>query len=72
MFRKQFSLIAQEEEALKELCVFVIQVHIEACFTAGKAIEAPHRNLGFESIPSSTFQQSIFHTISQKMSKHLW
>ena len=50
MFQKQFSLIAQEEEALKKLCVFVIQVHIEAGFTAGKAIEPPYRNLAFKSL----------------------
>ena len=50
MFRKQFSFITQEEEDLKELCVFVIQVHSEACFTAGKVIEAPHRDLAFKSL----------------------
>ena len=50
MFGKQFSLIAQEEEALKKLFVFIIQVHVEACFAAGKTIEAPHWNLAFKSL----------------------
>ena len=50
MFRKQFSLIAQEKEAFKELCVFAIQVHIEAWFTVSKATEAPHRGFAFKSI----------------------
>ena len=45
MLPKQFHLIAQEEETLKELCVFVIQVHIEAYFTACKTIEAPDQDL---------------------------
>ena len=38
MLRKQFSLIAQEEKALTELCVFAIQVYIEAWFTAPEAM----------------------------------
>ena len=45
MFQKQFSLIASEEKVLKELSVFAIQVHIEAWFTASKAIETPHCEL---------------------------
>ena len=32
MFQNQFSLIAQEEEALKKLYVFAIQVYIKAWF----------------------------------------
>ena len=45
MFRKQFSLIAQEEKALTELCVFATQVYIQAWFTALEAIKALRRDL---------------------------
>ena len=69
MFRKQFGLIAQKEEALKEQCVFVTQVHIEACFTACKSIEALHRDLALN--PFFNFPTKHFLDHVQKMSKHL-
>ena len=69
MFRKQFSLIAQEEETLKELCVFVIQVYIAAWFTAPEAIEAPLQDLALlKSL--QLFNKAVFFATSQKMIKH--
>ena len=38
-------VITQEEEGIKELCVFAIQVCIEAWFTAPHAFEASRCNL---------------------------
>ena len=45
MVRKEISLIAQEEKALKDLCVFEIYIYIKAWSTAPEAIEAPCRDL---------------------------
>ena len=61
MFRKQFILIAQEEEALKELCVFLIQVHIETCFTVGKATEASHRSLALNPFFNFPTKHFLYH-----------
>ena len=63
MFGKQFSLIAQEEEALKELRVFAILVYIDAWFTASEAIEAPRWDLALLKIPFSTKQLSLPHLL---------
>ena len=60
--------VAQEEETLKELCVFVIQVFIAAWFTAPETIEAPLQDLALlKSL--QLFNKAVFAT-SQKMIKH--
>ena len=70
MFRKQFSLTAQEEEALKELCVFAIQICIEAWFTASGTTEAPHQDLSLLKSLLQLFNKAVFFDTSQKMPKH--
>ena len=69
-FRKQLSLIVitQEEEAIKELSVFAIQVYDKPWFSASHAIEAPRRNLN---ILKSLFQLS-YKAISFATSQHLY
>ena len=67
-FRKQFSLVALEEEASKKQCVFKIEVYIEAWFTVPKAIEAPLRHL--VSLKSILMQFPWLHL--NRSLKHLW
>jgi len=72
IFRKQFSLIAQEEEALKQLCIFAIEVFVEAWFTASDATEAFPRDLALVKSLLQFSNEEASDATSQKMSKHLW
>ena len=72
MFRKQFSFIAQDEEALKELSVFAIQVNIEAWFTAPEAIKAPFRDLALLKSLLQHFNTAVFFATSEKMTENQW
>ena len=72
MFQKQFSLIAQEEESLKELCVFARQVYIKVWFTAPEAIDTPHRDLALLISLLQLFNKALFFATSHKMTKHQW
>ena len=71
MFWKQFSFIVQEEEPFNELYVFVIQVDIEAWFTAPKVIEALHQDLVLLKSVLQLFNKAVFYATSQKMSEDL-
>jgi len=72
IFQNQFSLIAQEEEALKQLYNFAIEVYVEAWFTAPDAIEAPRRDLALVKSLLQLSNKAVSDATSQKMSKHLW
>jgi len=72
IFRKQFSFIAQEEEALKQLCIFAIEVYVEAWFTAPDAIEVLHQDLALVKSLLQISNEAVSDATSQKMSKHLW
>jgi len=72
MFRKQFGFITQEEEALKQLWIFAIEVYVETWLTAPDAIEKLHRDLALVKSLLQLSNEAVSDATSQKTSKHLW
>lgn len=74
LFRDQFKLTSQEQEALEALCVFIVRVYCKTWFNAPRACLAPKQDLDlienllkYESIDKKISEKGI-----NKMINHLW
>jgi len=47
LFREQFRLTVNKETALRNICIFTIQLYIKSWFDARSAIKAPFQDLTF-------------------------
>ena len=45
LFRQKFKLAKKEEKGLREMCCFIVFIHLECWFTAPSAVQAPRRDL---------------------------
>lgn len=74
LFRASFELTPKEEQSLAEICIFILDVYLEAWYTAPLATKAPSHDLEF--IKKLYEFQSTDLQISQlaikKFSSHLW
>ncbi|XP_071580212.1 uncharacterized protein [Temnothorax nylanderi] len=74
LFRGEFILSLQEENAICDICIFLVSVYVEAWFCAPSAIKAPY--LDFRVLSKFFEYQAIDRGISrvalQKLSNHLW
>jgi hypothetical protein len=47
MFKDQFKINSKEEQALKEICCFIVKCYVQAWFSSPNAIEAPLNDIIF-------------------------
>jgi hypothetical protein len=47
MFRKQYKLDVQEENAFRDICIFLVTIYVEAWFRCPAAIKAPYNDFIF-------------------------
>uniref|UniRef100_A0A0K8VFP7 Uncharacterized protein n=1 Tax=Bactrocera latifrons TaxID=174628 RepID=A0A0K8VFP7_BACLA len=73
-FRDEFKLSPHEENAICDICIFLIRVYVEAWFCAPSAAKAPY--LHFSVLSTLYKYQNIDSDISrvalQKIKNHLW
>ena len=74
MFRESFKMSAKEKTAIREICVFIVLVYVQAWFTAPCPISAPNHDLMF--LKKLRDYKNIDKTLSAKtlckFQKHLW
>lgn len=74
LFREQFKLTSKDETALADICIFILEIYLEAWFTVPLAVRAPYHDLEF--VKKLHEFASIDRVISQmtlkKFSSHLW
>lgn len=74
LFREQFSLTKNEENGLRDVCIFLVKLYIKAWYGCTNAITAPLQDLNFvkDIIAYSKTDPIISAAIQKKMSNHLW
>lgn len=72
MFRKQFKLSVREENAFRDICIFVVKLYVEVWFKCPVAIESPFNDLIFLKklieYPDTIISKAAVH----KFCGHLW
>lgn len=74
LFRDQFSMSSEELEGIRETCIFIVMLYVEAWFTCPKAILAPNHDLQFlkKLYRYKDIDESISNVAVDKFSNHLW
>lgn len=74
MFRHQFSISSKDVDALREVCIFIVQVYVKAWFTAPNAISAPRNDIHLLRNLSefSAHRPNVCQTAFRKLANHLW
>lgn len=74
IFRSQFPMSAEELAAIRETCIFIIKLYVEAWFTTPIAAAAPYHDLEF--LKKLRHYKEVDEQISdatvKKFSNHLW
>jgi len=74
LFRGQFRLTVREKKGLRDVCIFITRVYIEAWFTAPLAISAPSNDLKLiQALADYKTENCIIsEAAGSKFSGHLW
>lgn len=74
LFRRQFQLTSRELKALRDICIFLVRIYIQAWIGSINAIASPNQDLNFikDAVEYSQIDPSISNTILEKMSNHFW
>jgi len=74
MFRKQFHMTKNQENACRDCCIFIISVYIERWFRSHIAIEAPYQDILFIQclIEYENIDKNISNIALKKFCGHLW
>jgi len=73
-FRNQFHLTVRENKGLRDVCLFILRLYIEAWFTALLAISAPSNDLKLiQALAEYRNENSVVsEAASSKFCSHLW
>ncbi|KAE9533666.1 hypothetical protein AGLY_009015 [Aphis glycines] len=74
MFRTSFELTISEEDGLRDICIFIVTIYIEAWFKAPSAAAAPYQDLLFirKLYNYSSNDDDISRVALHKFRNHLW
>ncbi|KAE9530083.1 hypothetical protein AGLY_011545 [Aphis glycines] len=74
LFRNEFKLNLKENNALRDLCIFIIRIYIKQWFCARAAALAPNMDLQFikDIILYEVIDEQISKSALKKMCGHLW
>lgn len=74
LFRKQFKLTARELKALRDICIFLVRMYIQAWIGCTNAIASPNQDFNFiiDAVEYSKVDAAISKIILNKMSNHFW
>ena len=74
LFRKQFSLSAAEWSGLRQVCIYIVVIHVKNWFTAPLASAAPRNDLQLlkDLIKYREINQKVSEVALLKMKNHLW
>jgi len=74
IFEEQFKLNSKEENALKEICCFIVKCYVQAWFSSTNAIEAPLNDILFLKTLEAykSYNKRIAEVALKKMINHLW
>jgi len=74
LFRGQFSMSLQDENAICDICLFLVSLYIEAWFCAPSAARAPYLDFSvlMKLYKYKDIDRSISSVALQKLSNHLW
>lgn len=57
LFRDEFPFNAREEESIRDICIFIARIYVEAWFTAHSAPLAPNRDSTLKKSPRLRIDQ---------------
>lgn len=74
LFREQLDFTSEEEEKLKDVCVFIVKLYLKAWFTVPFAHKAPKLDLDFakQVIKFKEIDSVISKAVMEKIKNHLW
>ena len=74
LFRHQFQLTPEEENALCDICIFLVSIYVEAWFSAPSAAKAPYLDFCVLSklFEYQTVDCDISRVALKKLQNHLW
>ncbi|KAL4091591.1 hypothetical protein QTP88_026257 [Uroleucon formosanum] len=74
LFRNEFKLTLKENNALRDLCIFIVRIYIKQWFCARAAALAPNMDLQFikDIILYEVIDEQISKSALKKMCGHLW
>lgn len=72
MFRGQFKLTTRETTGLQKICLFAVQLYVEAWFTAPSACSAPRQDLQLLKAIHNYGDSGISQVAMKKFLGHLW
>lgn len=74
VFRDQFTLSKKQLNGLRDVCLFLVKIYVNAWFGCTNAISAPRQDLSFvkESIEYVKTDPSVSKEVLRKMMNHLW
>lgn len=74
LFREQFNLTPSEFNGLRNVCIFLVRLYIQAWFGSSNAIEAPNQDFEFikSSVAYAETNPRISAELLKKMENHLW
>lgn len=72
MFRKQFHLRTEEEQKLRDICIFIVKVYVESWFRCPNAVAGPFNDFIFLKALADYPDPMISKVALKKFSNHLW
>lgn len=74
IFRDQFNISTRELGGIRDVCIFLVLLYVEAWFRSSLSFEAPNNDFQFilSSIDYANVDPVISDIILKKMSNHLW
>ena len=72
LFRKQFSLTPGQENAIRDICLFIIHLYVEAWFRCTFAVEAPYNDYIFLKKLAEYPDADVSRAALNKFCGHLW
>lgn len=74
IFKDQFKLSSKKENALKDICCFIVKCYVQAWFSSTNAIEAPLNDILFLKTLEAykSYNKRIANVALKKIINHLW
>lgn len=74
IFRRNFHLNFRQANGLREVCIFIVNVHVKVWFKIALPIVAPKNELDFikKLLEYDKHKSAIFKVICQKLKDHVW
>lgn len=74
LFADQFTSEKSERKKIRELCLFIIKIYVEASYIAPKTVKIPNHDLNFmkKLMQCKSIDRAISQAAVEKMPNHLW